>query len=177
MKTVLITGGIASGKSEMRKYLASLGYPVYDCDSRVKALYEEVPGLKARVEEAIGLPFSQLGIIFSDSAKREALEAVVYPELIKDIHAWKAGLGDAELCFIESAIAAEKPLFDSEYDEIWMVSAPAGLRMKRNPLAASRMGAQNPQAVEADVLIENSGSLEDFHSRILNLLKQYKTDY
>ena len=57
MKTVLITGGIASGKSAVCARLKALGLPVYDCDSRTKALYDEIPGLKARIEKAIGLPF------------------------------------------------------------------------------------------------------------------------
>ena len=68
MKTVLVTGGIASGKSEVCRYLSSAGYPVYDSDSRTKALYESVPGLKGRVEEAIGVPFSNVAVIFEDEA-------------------------------------------------------------------------------------------------------------
>ena len=97
MKTVLITGGIASGKSEVCRHLASKGLPVYDSDSRTKALYDSVPGMKSRVEEAIGVPFSQIAVIFEDAAKREALEAVVYPEVLKDFLAWKAAqAGPAE---------------------------------------------------------------------------------
>ena len=49
MKTFLVTGPIGSGKSEVCRYLASKGYPVYDCDSRTKGLYESVPGLKSRI--------------------------------------------------------------------------------------------------------------------------------
>ena len=91
MKTVLVTGGIASGKSEVCRYLTSRGFEVYDSDSRTKALYDSVPGLKTRVEEAIGLPFKEIGVIFSDPAKRGKLEAVVYPEVMKDFLAWKDG--------------------------------------------------------------------------------------
>ena len=39
MKTVLITGGIGSGKSEVCKILKSEGIPVYDTDYAVKTLY------------------------------------------------------------------------------------------------------------------------------------------
>ena len=65
MKTILVTGGIASGKSEVCRYLASKGLPVYDSDSRTKALYGSVPGLVERIEAAIGVPFAQIGVIFS----------------------------------------------------------------------------------------------------------------
>ena len=171
MKTILITGGIASGKSEARCYLESLGYPAYDCDSRTKALYDEIPGLKAKVEEAIGLPFSQIGVIFRDSAKREALEAVVYPEVLADIRRWKSALGDVPFCFMESAIALEKPLFDAEYDEVWMLRSPLEERLARNPLAAERIGAQNPDYSRADVTILNDSDIASLHDKIDNLLK------
>ena len=161
MKTILITGGIASGKSEARRYLESLGYPAYDCDSRTKALYDEIPGLKAKVEEAIGLPFSQIGVIFRDSAKREALEAVVYPEVLADV----------PFCFMESAIALEKPLFDAEYDEVWMLRSPLEERLARNPLAAERIGAQNPDYSRADVTILNDSDIASLHHKIDKLLK------
>ena len=38
--TILITGGIGSGKSVLSRYLESRGVPVYDSDSRAKALYD-----------------------------------------------------------------------------------------------------------------------------------------
>ncbi|MBO4595549.1 MAG: dephospho-CoA kinase [Bacteroidales bacterium] len=171
MKTVLVTGGIASGKSAVCARLRALGLPVYDCDSRTKALYDEIPDLKARIEKAIGLPFAEVGIIFSDAAKREALEAVVFPEVLADIRRWKAGLGDASVAFIESAIAASKPVFDGEWDEIWRVDAPMAMRIARNPRTAERAAAQDPASVKADLIIENDGSLEELNSKIDNILK------
>ena len=38
--TILITGGIGSGKSALTSYLSERGVPVYDSDSRTKALYD-----------------------------------------------------------------------------------------------------------------------------------------
>ena len=58
MKTVLVTGPIGGGKSSVCRHLAEAGYPVYDCDSRCKALYGTVPGLKERIESELGIPFS-----------------------------------------------------------------------------------------------------------------------
>ena len=171
MKTVLVTGGIASGKSAVCAHLQGLGLPVYDCDSRAKALYDEIPNLKARVEKALGLPFSEIGVIFSDAGRREAVEAVVFPEVLKDIRRWKSGLGDAPLCFIESAIAAQKSIFDAEWDEVWMVEAPLEKRIMRNPKTAERAAAQHPEDVKADIVIMNDGSLEELDAKIDNILK------
>ena len=176
MKTVLITGGIASGKSEVCRWLASKGLPVYDSDSRTKALYESVPGLKARVEEAIGLPFAQIGVIFEDAAKREALEAVVYPEVLKDFLGWRAAQ-TGPVVFFESAIALEKPIFDGLWDEVWLVRAPLEQRLARNPRTAARLASQKETGEEqADVVIENDSSLEELHKKVDYLLNDMKTD-
>ena len=44
--TILITGGIGSGKSVVSGILRALGIPVYDTDSRTKALYEGELGMR-----------------------------------------------------------------------------------------------------------------------------------
>ena len=170
-KTVLITGAIGSGKSAVCAHLRELGCPVYDCDSRTKALYESVPGLKARIEEALGIPFSELGIIFRDPVKRRALEDVVYPEVLKDLAAWKAEQA-ADLLFMESAIALEKPAFDGSYDAVWLVRAPYETRLSRNPDVAIRSALQalvDPQ--RADAVIDNDSSLEDLNKQIDKLIQ------
>ena len=101
MNKILVTGLIGAGKSEVCAYLASLGYPVYDSDSRTKDLYCSIPGLKERIEQAIGCPFSEIGVIFRDPAKREALEAVVYPIVLEDFRRFCAD-SSSETVFFES---------------------------------------------------------------------------
>lgn len=171
MKTVLVTGGIASGKSEVCRYLSAKGFPVYDSDSRTKGLYVSVPGLVERIEEAIGLPFAQIGIIFSDRSRREALEAVVFPEVIRDFEAWRMEQ-EADTVFIESAIAAEKTQFRRLYDKILLVRAPLQKRLERNPKTAGRLAAQSPQSIRADFIIDNDGSMEALHAKIEEFLKK-----
>lgn len=167
MKTILITGAIGSGKSEVRKILSSEGFPVYDCDSKCKALYDSVPGLKERIENALGVPFSGLSVIFSDNTLREKLESIVYPELISDFKEWRDGLGRSEKCFVESAIALEKPLFDGLYDEVWFVDAPYETRVRRNPKAAERSGLQHYDKSRIDRVIVNDSTIENLKKQIL----------
>ena len=176
MKTVLVTGGIASGKSELCRYLSSKGFAVYDSDSRTKALYDSVPGLKERVEDALGVPFSEIGIIFSDDARREKLEAVVYPEVLKDFLEWKSSQAGRAV-FFESAVAASKAVFDGQWDEIWLVRAPLEARLERNPKTAGRLSSQTEvDATQADVVIDNDSSLEELHKKVDILINDMKTD-
>ena len=81
---MVITGGIGSGKTVVARYLASKGIPVYDCDSRTKALYFENPLVVMDIEEALGesvcdaegaLDRGKLGsLIFSDKSKLALVE-------------------------------------------------------------------------------------------------------
>ena len=169
MKTFLVTGPIGSGKSEVCRYLASKGYPVYDCDSRTKGLYESVPGLKSRIETALGIDWSEIGIIFSDSGRRETLERMVFPLVADDIRAWKSGL-DSRLAFIESAIATEKREFDGLYDGVLLVTADYGLRRGRNPKAAQRDSLQTFDLSGADWVLENDSTIEELHLKTDDIL-------
>ena len=172
MKTILVTGGIASGKTEVCRYLASLGFPVYDSDSRTKGLYSSVPGLKARVEAAAGAPFSELSVIFRDAGARRRVEAVVHPEVLRDFVEWRSGQ-KGEKVFFESAIALQNPLFDHLWDEIWLVKAPDALRIARNPRTAERMKAQKDvDESRATHIIVNDSDLESLHRQLNNLLKR-----
>lgn len=176
MKTILVTGGIASGKSEVCAHLVSRGYPVYDSDSRTKALYNSVPGLKQKIEAALGVPFSKISVIFSDAALREKLEALVYPEVLKDFLAWRASC-TGNVVFFESAVALDKSIFEGLWDEVWLVKAPLEARLKRNPKAESRLGSQRePDDSEADIVIENNSSIEELHNKVDILLNDMKTD-
>ena len=100
MTTVLVTGPMGSGKSLACRYIASRGWPVYDCDSRCKELYRSVPGLKQDIEAALGIPFSELGRNFDDPSLKARLEALVYPLMAQDIKEWKASQ-DSALAFVE----------------------------------------------------------------------------
>lgn len=167
IRTVLITGPIGSGKSEVRKILSSEGYPVYDCDSRCKALYECIPGLKAGIEQALGIPFSELSIIFKDEERRRKLEDIVYPELIRDFESWRDAIENSDICFIESAIALEKEVFDGLYDEVWMVEAPYATRVKRNPKAAERSSLQHFDQKRINRTISNDSTIENLKKQII----------
>ena len=169
MRTILVTGPIGSGKSEVCKYLASLGFPVYECDARTKMLYSLVPGLKCSIEERLGLPWSEIGRVFAEPDKLRTLEEMVYPHVLEDLKAWKAAQ-KTSLLFVESAIALDKPQFDGLYDKVLLITAPYEVRVQRNPKAAERDALQAFDPARADWVLENEGTKEELNIKIRQLI-------
>jgi dephospho-CoA kinase len=169
MRTILVTGPIGSGKSEVCRYLASLDFPVYECDARTKMLYSLVPGLKCSIEERLGLPWSEIGRVFSEPDKLRTLEEMVYPHVLEDLKAWKAAQ-KSPLLFVESAIALDKPQFDGLYDKVLLVTAPYELRVQRNPKAAERDALQTFDPARIDWTLENEGTKEELNIKIRQLI-------
>lgn len=172
MTTVLLTGPIGSGKSEVAKYLRAKGIAVYDCDEAVKKLYISQPELKARIETATGYPFAELSRIFGDKDKLRILEEIVYPLLVEDILAWKELNGLSELLFIESAIALSKRQLDGLYDKVLMIDAPYSVRLERNPKTAQRDRLQSFEFKKIDTIIINDSSKEELYNKIDKYLWQ-----
>lgn len=154
MKTLLVTGGIGSGKSAVCSLLEERGIPVYDSDSAAKRLYDTDPDLVRDLEALFGTLLRQAdgcfdrrklaGLLFSDPEKLAALEAVVHPAVLRDFQAWRSRQ-QAPFVVIESAIALEKPLFDAAYDAVLLVTAPDAMRLAR----ACRRDGSEPAAVLA----------------------------
>lgn len=171
MIKVLVTGLIASGKSALCALLSKDGWSVYDSDSRTKALYERVPGLKDEIERRLELSFSELGVIFKDASRREALEDIVYPLVKQDFHEFCESLpDDTRAVFFESAVAADKLQFQGEFDYVVLVRSEEALRMSRNPKASIRSELQS-EPVHADYIIENNGAVESLEEKARDLLK------
>lgn len=169
MKVLIITGGLGSGKSMISACLAERGVPVYDCDSRAKALYEVYPSLKAML----------CADIFSQPLKLKALEDALFPLLMKDFREWAAGQGK-ELVGMESATILQKSFFDGFGDWVMLVEAPLELRVER---AVARGGEEadirRRIALQADhssnprvsVRIDNSSSREYAEEQVDKFLK------
>ena len=174
MLTVIVTGMIGSGKSAVCALLSKRGIPIYDSDSRTKALYDSIPGLKDRLEAELGVPFSGLAkLIFSDADAREKLEAIVYPLVLDDFIAWRNAQSGVPFVVLESAVILSKPLFDGLADAVVAVTAPEEIRLERlvargltEEDARRRISAQTLDLSKADVIIENSGSLAALSRRV-----------
>ncbi len=181
MTTVLLTGGIGSGKSAVADILRGRGVPVYDSDSAAKSLY--TPAFLSLLENEFGTSFSlsdgsldkkKLGaLIFSDTSAREKLEGLLYPALREHFLAWRDRQGDAPLVVLESAIARSKPSFGNYWDAVVLVDASQEVRISRvmardactREQALARMASQQ-QPGSADVVILNNGSLKELEKAV-----------
>lgn len=175
MKTVIVTGGIGSGKSAVCALLKKRGVPVYDCDAKAKELYGRRPSLVSRLEKALGAPLRGAdgkldkarlaALIFSDPRARETVEGMVYPILLQDIRRWQKRQS-AAWGALESAVILSKPVFDGVADGVVLVEAPQELRiarvMQRDGLGREavigRIRSQEIPREKADVLLANDGT-------------------
>lgn len=175
MKTVIVTGGIGSGKSAVCALLKKRGVPVYDCDTKAKELYGRRPSLVSRLEKALGAPLRGTdgkldkarlaALIFSDPRARETVEGMVYPILLQDIRRWQKRQS-AAWGALESAVILSKPVFDGVVDGVVLVEAPQELRiarvMQRDGLGREavigRIRSQEIPREKADVLLANDGT-------------------
>ncbi len=183
MRTVIVTGGIGSGKSAVCALLRKRGIPVYDSDSRVKELYKSRRSLVPRLEKALGCPLRQddgtldkarlSALIFSDEGARETLESIVYPILLKDFQRWRSRQ-EAPFVVLESAIILSKPIFDGLADAVVLVDAPRELRIRRvmerdgvsREQVQRRLEAQDLPLEKVNVTLPNSGSAEELSQAV-----------
>ena len=195
-KILAVTGGIGSGKSLVCSYLAALGVPVYDSDSRTKALYDENPEIVDEIEKVLGISlrtrqghFDRALLareIFSDPEKLAAVEAIVHPALIADFRKWETER-QAPLVAFESAIILEKPLFNGFADMVLLVDAPEETRIDRavrrdgktREEVAARMANQSGAFRKCrgiDFILPNDGDEESLHVRVNELYNKIKND-
>lgn len=149
-----VTGGIGSGKSVVCRVCALKGIPVYDCDSKAKALMRTSDAVRTSLLDLVGeevfLPDGSLDTVrlgsrlFSDSSLRLAVEGVVHEAVRQNISSWIETL-DSPVAMIESAVLHTSRL-DQLVDTVWLVQAPESLRvdrvMRRSPLTEAQVRAR-----------------------------------
>jgi dephospho-CoA kinase len=138
MAIIGITGSIASGKTALLKYLASLSHPIFSCDIYVKKLYQD-PSILQQISYA----FPELRtldklalakIIYSDKASRTKLEAIIHPlvaqELEKFLDSRASQLKAGMIIFLEIPL-----LFEAGWEKycthIITLCCPVEVRMQR----------------------------------------------
>lgn len=155
MRLIAITGGIGSGKSVVSQIVKVMGYQVYDCDQRARALMIESEDVRRQLIEAFGKEtFLDDGTLnrqhlsakaFGNAEALARLNGIVHPATASDMLQWaktQAGHG-AKVTFMETALLRTAGL-DRMVDEVWHVTAPASVRIPR-VMARSGLSAQQVQ--------------------------------
>ncbi len=198
MLRVGLTGGIGSGKSEVSRRLAALGAVIIDADTAARRVVDPgTPGL-ARIAEAFGpgalrpdgaLDRERLGVIvFSDPAQLAKLNAITHPLIAEWMQAAEraaveAAEGDLIVVY-DAALLAESGRW-ADYDLVIVVDAPPEVQVDRlvsqrgmtPDQARARLAAQatrEQRLALADLIIDNSGSIEDLDRRVAEVWADLK---
>lgn len=193
-----LTGGIGSGKSEVSQRLAAHGAVIIDADVAARAVVAPgTPGL-ARVVETFGagvlgpdgaLDRERLGaIVFGDPASRAALNGIVHPlvgEWMQAAERDAVTTADGDVIVVHDVpLLAENRRADG-FDLVIVVDVPPGLQLERlvarrgmtRDQARARMAAQatrQQRLAVADIVIDNSGSLEDLDRRVAQVWAEFE---
>ena len=181
-----LTGNIGTGKSTVMGMLAELGAIGIDADKVAHQVV--IPGepAYAQVLAEFGpeiapndgpIDRARLGqIVFSDPTALARLEAIIHPAVSVRISRMVAD-AQAPVVVIEAIKLLEAGLSVRLCNQVWVVTAPRAEQIQRliatRGLSAQeailRIDAQPPQeekVARADVVIDNSGSLEDVRRQV-----------
>ncbi len=187
-----VTGGIGSGKTTVADLFSSLGVPVIDADELARQVvvpgqpaYEEIlqyfgPTVMTKSGE---LDRRRLRArVFSDSAKRARLEAIVHPRVYAKMEQQLACL-DTPYAIVVVPLLIESGGVEL-VDRVLVVDSPEELQIERTYRrdGTSRATIENILAAqldrssrlsEADDIIENDASEEALEEGVSRLHRKY----
>lgn len=189
-----LTGGIGSGKSLVSAFLASFGAVIIDYDLLAREAVAPGSAVLAAVLDRFGHDLLQpdghlnrpaLGeMVFDDPAARRELEAITHPAIGE--LAWAAD----ESAPPGSIVVHDHPLLVESgmaglCDVVVVVDVPVDLQIERlvalrgmtASAAQARVAAQSSREdrrAAADIVIDNSGSLDDLRVEVERVWEQLK---
>ena len=191
-KVIGLTGGIASGKSTITDFLRRQGYPVIDADQVVHELQAKGGKLYQVLVAEFGnsiltaegdLDRKKLGQAVFENAGLKAYLSLLQDKIIREeLLARRDALKQTEdVIFMDIPLLYEAD-YSGEVDEVWLVYVDKAQQlerlMKRNGFsvqdAENRLNAQlslEEKRSKAQVLIDNSGVVEETFARVALLLE------
>ena len=184
MLRVGVTGGIGSGKTALTDWLATQGVTIVDADLAARSVVR--PGQPALLEIADEFGEEYLdsegeldraalrALVFEDEAKRRKLEAITHPRIREEL-SQQMLKADSAYTVLSSPLLLESGQSDM-VDLSVVVDVPEAVQIERTmardqndrALVEQIMAAQLDRATRisrADIVIDNSGSLEALHLR------------
>ena len=181
-----LTGGIGSGKSTVSARLSHHGAIVIDYDQLARdAVALDTPALAA-IAERFGagviapdgtLDRPALGrVVFGDDAARADLEAITHPAIVELAIEQEAAVPDDGVVVHDHPLLVEMGMA-AFCDLVVVVDVPEELQLERlvsqrrmtEADARARMAAQasrEERLAEADVVLENTGSIADLEAKV-----------
>ena len=194
MKIIGLTGGIASGKSTVATELRKHNIPVFDADEVSRnAVAKGSKGL-AMVAEAFGAEYltsdgemdraKVSAKVFSDKEALKTLEGILHKIVWDEAEAFMAQAkeADAKLAVLDVPLLIECN-WHERVDCVWLVAVSKEQQIKRAMIRSgltedevkARIAAQmslEDKMKFADVVLDNSGALEDTLAQVRKELEK-----
>lgn len=188
---VALTGTIGSGKSTALKILKSFGATIISADDLAREVVSPGSPALAEITATFGPkvlnPDASLNrkalaeIVFADATKRKQLEAITHPRIRKlaEQYATKA-LSSSKLVVYEIPLLFESGMSAKDFKKTILIKADDSVCLQRiisrdnltAEEAKNRLAAQIPTAIKAqsaDIVVDNSGSLEQLQQQLSTL--------
>lgn len=192
-KIIGLTGSISTGKTQVSNFLRDKGEKVIDADLIAREVVD-LKNVKEKIKKAFGeniyvddkLDRSGLAeIVFRDEEKRQILNEIEHPEIYRIIlEEVKKSKGRV---FVDIPLLFESEELNKKYnlnfDEIWLVYVDREAQIKRlmnrdgisREYAEEKINSQisvEEKRKKADVIIDNSGTLEETFKQVEKNLKK-----
>lgn len=191
---VALTGGIASGKSEVERRFANHGIAIVDADRIARELVE--PGQAALAEIVATFGAGVLAAdgrldrralrqqVFIDPAARRRLESILHPRIRTEMKA-RAVRAEGDYVVLAIPLLAENPGAYGWVDRVLIVDVPRDVQIQRLiqrdgitlELAEAMLAAQasrEQRLAIADDIIDNSGPREALDATVAILHQRYR---
>lgn len=189
-----LTGGFASGKSAAASIFAELGAKLIDADEAARALTAPGGGALPLLRKNLGgWAFTAAGDfdrakvrarVFADAATRRRLEAVLHPQIEKEMRRQMASPGNAPYLLLCIPLLFETGSFIADCRRIVVVDCPAQLQIARArrrdgmTIATARaiIAAQMPRRerrARADEVIKNDADFGALRRAAQTLHKKF----
>ncbi len=192
--SVVLTGGIASGKSAVSARFAALGVPAIDADHVARELVE--PGMPA-LEEIVAAFGADLltadgalnrralrALIFDDATARTRLNAILHPRIQSTLHARAQATPEGRYALLVVPLFAENRSTYAWVDRVLVIDVPRAMQRARliardditPQLADAMLDAQatrEQRLAMADDVIRNDGPLDQLDAPVAMLHARY----
>ena len=182
MIKIAIVGNIASGKSEMEKYLDKLGFVVLDTDLIAHDILIDRPDVAKAFAEYDVFEYGKLSreklgrLVFSDKELKSKLEAILHPMIKEELCSAFEVYSDEKCIFVSVPLLFEVG-WENMFDKTVFIKSDDKLRLKRlierngydkkyAQLRLNSQMAQDKKCSKSDYVIENNGTLKDFKRNI-----------
>lgn len=194
MKQIIgVTGGIASGKSNVCNIIEQEGYPVIDCDKITAELSVQGGLLYNVIVKEFGDDFlldngdldrkKLAKKIFNDSKSKELLDKITHPIIYEEVKKRLDKISDG-LVFLEAPLLYESK-FDNICDKIICVFLQKRLQVQRlmdregidEDYALAKIHSQMDLYMKkslADFVIDSKGTFEETKLLVLNVINDIK---